>query len=112
MVAKRSSLKDLLSVRRAAYLWLEDVEQLISEVLLIQELDDETRNLSLDLHVWVRHEAYQESCHHVKQAELITTFNLIYKEVIEVKLQYPVNLTQKQVPLSKLYLNLCDVLRL
>lgn len=52
MGTESTSFENLLSMRCASNLSLKNVEKLVAQVLLIEELDNETCNLFLDF--WVR----------------------------------------------------------
>lgn len=52
MGTESASFENLFSMWRASNLSLENVEKLVAQVLLIEELDNETCDLFLDL--WVR----------------------------------------------------------
>lgn len=112
VLAEGPGSENFLSVRRATYLGFEYVEELVAQVLLVEELDDETGDVDLDGPLRVSHKSDKEAGDHLQKANFVAPLNLVDQEVVEVEFQDPVYLSEEEVPLSEHDLRLGRVLRL
>lgn len=106
VLAKGPRSKDFLAMRRASNLCLEDIQQLVAQVLLVEELHDQVRNVALGGPIGVSHQSHEESSNHLQQANLVSALDLVHQEVMKVKLKDPVDLAEEQVPLGELNLDI------
>lgn len=84
MCTVSACLEYLFPVCCSSNLSLENVEQFVAQILLIEEFDDKTGNLSLYIFVSMAHECPQELQANVKQAQFEASLDLVHVEVTEI----------------------------